>query len=250
MTDKQIGFALVIITLLIATIALMLDPGKQRARYVIGGVFLTIIAVLAFAGYRQIEPPASPKGAVLLSETFNSPDRNREYLPSDPNAVSFIGDRLRFTPLQPRTGYTVTLPGQYEDFALEFSVFPVGDLYDTSVNILVRHHGEGWYEFQIQLRTSGVAAFKATRLPGDQVDTLIVADWQTRQEISLGVNSTRVRVEAEGKVFTLWVNQRKVISFEDPAVHTNLRGSILLGVGSGETNNIPVEIDDIEIRAR
>jgi len=106
------------------------------------GIFMLIIIIAAIlAGVFSPAP-------LLFSEDFENAERNKQYLPCP--AFTIQQDRLRITVDHSFSGCAVALPNEYGDFTFTASLFPVGDVYDGSANILFKQGGDGGYEIQLR----------------------------------------------------------------------------------------------------
>jgi hypothetical protein len=146
------------------------------------------------------------------------------------------------------TGLAFPLFGQYEAFILEFKVYPVGEIYDGSVNILFLKHGSGWYELQIRLRRQQIQFLKYEVNELGESRVISGVGWSNRSGIDLGDVATLMRLEVKGGQFNLFVNGNQVFEYSDPEPY--LRGQIELGSGAGAVAPITIAIDDVLICAR
>jgi len=199
----------------------------------------TVIAVIPPPLSTAPPPSCQP---VLLAEDFNNPEDASAYIVE--GVTSLTDGRLRFSISEAHTGESIPLFGQYEAFTLEFSVFPVGEIFDESVNILFLYHSGGWYEWQIRPRRHEFSILKVTR-QNDQPDTIEGMGWTTSSVIDLGPTYTLIRLDVEAGRFALWINDQYVHTFEDENPY--LRGQVRIGIGAGEVAPVTMEIDNLFI---
>lgn len=252
---KNPGVALTLIALVVALIAWLapfspIGPSPLAQR-------LTPTSTVAAAPTSEptIEPtiiltPAPQSepvtcGPILLSEDFDEDTIDLAYVDGNPAIVR--DGRLRFVINQAKTGNSYRLYGQYEEFSLWFEAYPLGDIFDASVNVLFLAHSGGLYEYQIRLRQHQLQMFKTTHQDG-QPDSLEGSiGWHEIAQIDLGRASTTVQLDVKRGVFVLWVNDQQVHRYEDP--NPFLRGEIQIGIGAGEVAPISMAIDNIQVCA-
>lgn len=234
-------------------------------------IIAAIIAVLGFLGFATIydiiprewipqnlqpkswQTPQSPVPEVdrsdlplLFSENFDDPDSIGQYSLDDNASIS--NGRLRFYFDEPKNGSMVELPGEYEQFSLAFTVYPVGEMSDETVNILFHVHDSGWSEIWLRPRRNWLYAFKTSEAADFDAEPLEI-EYLSKDDIRLGANSTRIQLDVDVGKYTLFMNGVPVATLMDQT-NPYLRGKISLGAGAGEFANVGVDIDNIEIRGR
>lgn len=183
---------------------------------------------------------------LLYSESFDNPVPEGWY--SDTTGVTLANGRLRFFFDYAPAGQSVQLPGEYELFSLAFSVYPIGEMFDESVNILYEVNEEGWYEIWIRLRDGSIFAFETSRSRDYAWTELTVEDLES-EAIVLGPRATRIQLDVEVGEHILYINGKRAAVIKDPSEPFS-SGHIEIGAGAGQKPNVGVEIDNIEIRAR
>lgn len=185
--------------------------------------------------YREVDRSDLP---LLFTEDFEGEDANQYDLHPgfERNKIEIRNGRLQFEINESTTGEAVQLPGIYQEFSLAFSVYPIGELFDESVNILFLKTDQGWYEFWLRLRQGSMYAYKENDNDQDGVVSLHAED-RDNDAISLGSNATRIQVDVEKGEFTLFINGKKVGTFIDPD-NSYQFGLIEIGAGAGDVPGV------------
>ncbi len=181
---------------------------------------------------------------VLLTEDFgnsNGGSANADF----PAKWTIRNGRLRFVISSPETGLSYPLDGQYEQYILSFSAYPVGDVFDASINILIMENPGGFFELRVRPRSKQYMAFKSIRKPGEAESNLVFSDWTEHKSVALGAEETRIQLEVKRGFYALYVNGEPVVHYVDQDPY--LRGTIDLGVGAGKNAPISIEIDNVRI---
>lgn len=184
---------------------------------------------------------------VIFNESFDNPERNQQYLPCA--AFTIVDERLRVTVAEPHSGCSVRLPNEYEDVTFTANVFPVDDIYDGSINLLVRQGYGGWYEIQFRPRAQQVN-FISFAIDADgkaYVDS--TTDWKpTPYTVFNESGSNRIAITVTEQWLGFWFNDAHVFTATSEAEFPFSHGVISIGAGAGDRGGIAFEFDDLEIR--
>jgi hypothetical protein len=223
-------------------IANTISTGRANSRsFIVACLLLTIIVLLTVLLAWMFSPLP-----VIFTETFDNNERNQQYLPCA--AFKIVDERLRVTVVEPHSGCAVRLPNEYEDFTFTANVFPVNDIHDSSINILVRQGDKGWYEIQFRPKEQQVN-FLSFAIDADgkpYVDT--TTGWKPTDSIILkdSVNTVRVRVTEQWLGF--WFNDTLALTVTCPEEFPFNDGVISIGVGAGEIGGVAFEYDNLKIQ--
>jgi hypothetical protein len=218
------------------------SPVPIRSRSLAVAFLLFMVLVLIFALLEWMLTPLP----LIFSEKFKDPGRNQQYLPCA--AFTIVDERLRVTVAEPHSGCAVRLPDEYEDFTFIASVFPVGDVHDASVNILVRQGYGGWYEIQFRPKEQQVnfISFAVDTNGNPYYDT--TTGWQPTTGTVLKNSGNQIRVKVTEQWMGFWFNDALLFTATSVAEFPFDRGAISIGVGAGETGSVAFEYDNLEIR--
>ena len=150
---------------------------------------------------------------------------------------------MRFIIKDAHIGEAYKVYGQYEKFFLEFEAYPVGEIFDASINILFLRHEGGYYEYQVRPRTKQFQFLRKSIVDG--VADLSGIGWTKNERISLGEKFTLMQLIAKHGEYELRINHEKIYTYVDPNPY--LRGEIFIGAGAGETVPITIDIDNIRV---
>jgi hypothetical protein len=178
---------------------------------------------------------------ILFFDDFNSSETNQKYTGDN---VSVVNDRLKLIVNDSERGAMTSSLGQYDAFTIEFFVFPVGEIYDGSANIIFGKHDDESYELQLRLRDHQFQFLK-NELRNGQIQ-LTGIGWTTDPGIELGSYFTKIKLSADPGTYTFWVNDKQIYTFIDND-NPFLRGNLYLGIGSGETSPVSMEIDNVTV---
>lgn len=183
---------------------------------------------------------------VIYSETFDNDERNQQYLPCA--AFTIVDERLRVTVTEPHSGCAVRLPNEYENFTLTANVFPVEDVQDGSINILVRQGYGGWYEIQFRPKVQQINFLSfATDAAGKAfVDS--ATGWKPTPYTVFRNSGNRIKVTVTEQWMGFWFNDAHVFTATSVAEFPFNHGAISIGVGAGDVGGVAFEYDNLEIR--
>jgi hypothetical protein len=199
---------------------------------------------IANASLPQSTPVSFHCKPLLLSENFDGDFSQYSYYTSK-KPIEVSNGKLRFTIDKLFVyGDTIKLFGQYEVFSVEFEAYPVGEIFDASVNVLFLQHGGGGYEYQIRPRLHTFQYLRIVHLNG-QNDVVSGQGWTENSNIDFGEKSMLVRVNVQVGEFSLYINNNLVATMTDPDPY--FRGEVRVGVGAGDVSPITMDIDNIRI---
>lgn len=213
----------------------------SRGRSFVGAflLFLVIIFLSIFLAWMFSPLP------VIFAENFDNNERNQQYLPCA--AFTIVDERLRVTVAEPHSGCSVRLPNEYEDFTFTANVFPVDDVHDGSINVLVRQGYGGWYEIQFRPKAQQVnfISFAIDAEGKAYIDSTM--DWKPT-DTAFKNSGNQIRVTATEQWLGFWFNDVNVFTATCETKFPFNHGIISIGVGAGETGGVAFEFDDLEIR--
>ena len=135
-----------------------------------------------------------PCQILLYSESF---DQDSEYkFLFDSNGGFVKNGKMRFIIKDADNGEAYKVYGQYEQFSLEFEAYPVGDIFDASINVLFLRHKGGHYEYQVRPRMKQFQFFRKAIINGE-TDLSGSMGWTTNEHIFLGKKSTLIQLVAK-----------------------------------------------------
>lgn len=203
-------------------------------------IFTTIVVLSTLLAWIFSPSPT------IFSETFDNNERNQQYLPCA--AFTIVDERLRVTVAEPHSGCAVQLPNKYEDFTFTANVFPVNDVHDGSINILVRQGNKGWYEIQFRPKEQQIIflsfAIDASGKP--YVDTSL--GWESTDTSFFNDSANTIRVTVTEQWLGFWFNDHLELTATCPEEFPFNQGAISIGVGAGEAGGVAFEFDDLKIQ--
>jgi hypothetical protein len=203
-------------------------------------IFTTIIVLSILLAWMFSPSP------VIFSETFDNNERNQQYLPCE--AFTIVDERLRVTVTEPHSGCAVRLPNEYEDFTFRANVYPVDDVHDGSINILVRQGSKGWYEIQFRPNEQQInfLNFAIDANGNPYVDTS--TGWQPVGPTVFRNSVNTIRVTVTEQWLGFWFNDDRLLVITCPEEFPFNHGVISIGIGAGETGGVAFGYDNLEIQ--
>lgn len=183
---------------------------------------------------------------VIFSETFDNIERNQQYLPCA--AFTIVDERLRITVTEPHSGCAVRLPDEYENFTFTANVFPVNDVYDGSINILVRQGSKGWYEIQFRPKEQQINVLSFA-IDANGKPFIDASDgWKPTKSTVFKDSTNTIRVTVTEQWLGFWFNDNLELTVTCPEEFPFNQGVISIGVGAGEIGGVAFEYDNLTIQ--
>lgn len=207
-----------------------------------GTAFLLIFAIVFLSIFLAWMFSPLP---VIFAENFDNHERNQQYLGC--SAFKIVDERLRITVTEPHSGCLVRLPNEYENFTFTANVYPVDDVHDGSINLLLRQGNSGWYEIQFRPKAQQVNfigfAIDADGKPYEDS----TMDWKPT-DTAFKNSGNQIRVTVTEQWMGFWFNDAHALTVTAESEFPFNHGITSIGVGAGETGGIAFEFDDLEIR--
>jgi hypothetical protein len=183
---------------------------------------------------------------VIFAATFDNNERNQQYLPCA--AFTIVDERLRVTVAEPHSGCSVRLPNEYENFTFTANVFPVDNVHDGSINLLLRQGYDGWYEIQFRPETQQInfISFVIDSNGKPFVDS--TTDWKPTSGTVFKNSGNRIRVTVTEQWIGFWFNDARIFSATCETEFPFNHGVISIGVGAGDVGGVAFDFDELEIR--
>lgn len=218
-------------------------PSQQPSNNSLPGAFALFVLIIVISSLLAWIFSPQP---VIFAETFDNNERNRQYLPCA--AFTIVEERLRVTVAEPHSGCAVRLPNEYDDFTFTANIYPVGEVHDASINILVRQGTKGWYEIQFRPNEQQVNfinfAVDANGNPFVDSNT----GWKSTDSAFFKDSRNIVRIKVTEQWLGFWFNDTLVLTVTGPEEFPFNRGVMSIGVGAGEIGGVAFEYDNLQIR--
>ena len=226
---------------------------KNSVARLLASIILALFLIASLYALTSIDYPLlighwpiiNSEAVLLYSEDFENEAISRPYLENTKFVTWRLG-RLRFDFPDAPMGQAILLPGEYDNFLLEFDVYPVGDVFDASVNILFNWTENSWDEVQVRPNTREFSFFRGEKDEKNSLEWTCVFDgcWVSSDKIHVR-SPMKFYLEASGDDVVLWVNSMLVARVMN--VPPERMGQILVGCGSGSKSGVILEVDNIRV---